>query len=155
MAKSLISLVIAVLLAASAAFALFSCGAYDHVETVRQYTPFTDEGYGFTRTADFGSVAAKYVDSPEWKHRTAGGTDYVDFKGKLKGSGEDVLITFKVTPLEEKDMFLVSTHSVEWGDESGGADEAAVLLYYMYYAYNSGFDTVDELLNTFDPDAVG
>jgi hypothetical protein len=154
MLKKSIPFVIAMLLLASMTLVLFSCG-YDYAQTVKNYTPFTDEAFGFTKTADCGTVIGKYVESPEWKARTDGGTEYVDVKGKLKGSGEDLLLTFKLTPTGEKDMFLIETYAIDYDGEKKGADEAAMLLYYMSAAYEGGLDTVQAYIESFDPDAAG
>ncbi|MCL2814483.1 MAG: hypothetical protein FWD23_07775 [Oscillospiraceae bacterium] len=144
MSKKAISLIIAAVLAASV---LFSCKTtYDYVKTVQDSNLLQEMGF----TQSSVTVTDKYVTSSEWKNRTEGGTEYVDLKGKIKGSGEDIVMTFKVTPIEgEEGMFYIQTHSLELDGETKGADEAAVLLYYMYAAYDGGFDLVDidEFLN--------
>jgi hypothetical protein len=150
MARKSISLMLAGILAASMAFALFSCEwTYDYAATVRSYKPFQGEEFGFTKSGDCGTVTDKYVDSPEWKSRSDGGIQYADLKGKLKGSGEEFLMTFRLTPVEgEKGQFLVEPHLLEFDGDPGGAEEATFLLYYMYGAYNGGFDSVQDFLDS-------
>ena len=124
-------------------------GSADYVQTVKNYTPFEDQG--FTHTANCGTVTNKYMESPAWNRRLENGTIYVDLKGKLKESGEQLLLTFKVTPLEGEDnMFFIETHSLNIDGDINGADEAALLLFYMYAAYDGGFDSVQSWLDAWD-----
>lgn len=152
MTKKTISTIIATILAVTMAFSLSSC-AYDYVQTAKNYTPFQGEEFAFAKTADCGTVTEKYVDSPEWKTRSGSGTEYVDLTGKLKGSGEEFVLTFSLTPIEgEKDMFFIEPSSLKFEGETRDAEQAAILLYYMYAAYSGGFGSVQEYLDSPDID---
>jgi len=150
MSKKLVSIAVAAVLLASMAASLCSCEmTYDYVATVKSYAPFQEAEYGFTKAADCGTVIGKYVDSPNWESRADSGTQYVDLKGKLKGSGEELFLIFRLTPVEgEKGIFLIETHSLEIDGEANSADEAAVFLYYMYSAYEGGFGSVDDFFDS-------
>ena len=146
MLKKSISLIVAAVLVASTAVMLFSCKTtYDYVQTVKNYKPFEDDGL----TTQFGTVVDKYIESPDWKSRTENDTQYVDLKGKFKGGSEEILLTFKLTPIEgEEGMFLIEPYAFEADGEPGTDMEMALFMYYMYYAYEGGYDTIDDYANS-------
>ena len=151
MFKKSISAIIAILLVTASAAALFSCElTYNYVDTVKKYIPFQDEGV----TTEFGTVVDKYIDSPEWKSRTEGGTEYVDLKGTLKGGEagqeESMLLTFKLTPVEGEDgMFLIEPYSIEMEGAGNDATAAGMMVWYMYSANEGGHATVYDFLGSF------
>lgn len=116
----------------------------DVLETVKTYALF-GSNYAFSATC--GNVFDKYISSAEWGVSESGDTGYVNISGTIKGTAKKVRIVFGVmADPDEAGHASVMPISAQIGDAELGSEEDIVdFLYFMFEAYEEGYNDVSEL----------
>jgi len=118
----------------------------DYIATVKQREPFKNSQ---NLPGTYNNVVVKYINSPEWTTRESGNDFFVDIKGKVKGEGESIVITIKTVYNKDTDNLSVSPYSVTFDGETITGNDAVEFMFYMFDAYNDGFETLEDYFNAY------
>jgi hypothetical protein len=115
-------------------------GKTDYIAIVNRHRPYVS----YAIDADYGMVFRKYIDSIKYAERKSGKVGYVDISGKLKGYGENIVVTISVTPDDANpDKVKIAPYSVTIGNERFNQNEAVNALWHMFSAYYVGLENYD------------
>lgn len=113
---------------------LFS-GPTDYIRTVKEAT-LSDWDVAI------GELIDEYFEDAAWEDRE-GNDDvhYVDISGRLKNGDEDIVLTIRLEPVEDKPgYFWISPYRVKVEGQKFGKEAANEFLYQLYLNYEYGSD---------------
>jgi len=142
-ARSVLSLAVVMMLAATILVGCSSSNDIDYIETVRTLTPFDWDG----EMATIEDVANRFFNAPTWRERTGSrNLTYVDLRGIVQdvdGRRLNIVLTYSVTPSTDGDDYsYINPVALEINNTLFGADAAESFEIDLFDAYTYGYESL-------------
>lgn len=119
----------------------------DYIAIVKEHEPFTKS---LDLNGTYNDVFSKYMSQLDWEVRESDNVHYVDISGGIKGTDDNLVLTFKVSSNpDDVDIMMIDPMSVKLnGEELTDENDVADFLYEMFAAYDEGNEDLSEFLLT-------
>lgn len=118
-----------------------------YITTVKTLKPFED--FDFT-VAD---VLDTYIVESEWSEYESKGEHFVDIKGNAKNSKDQLIVTFKVTPVNSSKA-SIKPYSLFINDKMLDENKTIEFLYTAFSYYDEGFEDISDLTDIYSVIAI-
>lgn len=110
----------------------------DYIASVKAMKPLS------ISDVTYEEIINNYFQSPKWKERAGeNGTYYVDISGTPQNGDEKIVLTIRIDPTDDPEVFWYTPHRLMIGGRGAGESYADSFVYELYIAYKYGSDAVN------------